>query len=134
MSKRALNILLYILIGVAVLSLLVAFFRPVTSSRPLHDLSALIDDARQSRVQRIEVDGDLLEVTLKDGTNYKTRKETGVSVVTLLADAGVDVSAIEIAVDPHVTEDWVGLFVQFLPLIAFTTIAVAVIRRFYPGQ
>jgi hypothetical protein len=58
-----------------------------------------------------------VDVEIKDGSGYKTRKEENVSILTVLGDAGVDTSAIAITVEQPSFGGPLGLVVAFVPLI-----------------
>jgi ATP-dependent Zn protease len=123
------------LILIAVVAIVVAFFRPSTGEPARHDLSVFIDDARESRVARIEVRGSYLEVTLKDGRSYETRKEAETSVLTILSAADVDPGSIEISVqDGRAAGDWLGLLVQFLPILLFAALVYVLMKRAVPAR
>src|SRR5205823_3086030 len=122
-SRWMRNSFVYLLILVAVIAIVVAFFRPSSSSSTKEDFSAVIRDAKAGTLQKVEVNGDDLKLTTQDGDQkrtYMSRKESGASLVETLQRENVDVSKIAIDVkQPSRFGDWVGLLVQFLPILIF---------------
>src|SRR6266571_1292890 len=115
-SRWMRNSFVYLLILVAVIAIVVAFFRPSSGSSSKEDFSAVIRDAKAGTVQKIEVNGDDLKVSVQDGDakrNYTSRKESSASLVEVLNQNNVDWTKIPIEVkQPSRFGDWVGLLVQ----------------------
>ena len=132
-SRWMRNSFIYLLILVAVIAIVVSFFRPPSGTES-KNLSEIIGLARNGQVESIEAQGDSLTVHLKnDQRTYKSRKESGSSIVEVLKDNGVQVGGAE-GVDVKVKEpsqfgNWVGLFLNFLPLIIFGAIFIFVLRQ-----
>src|SRR4030067_952481 len=90
-SRWIRNSFIYLLILVAVIAIVVSFFRPPSGTES-RDLSQVIDLARQGKVESIEASGDSLTIHLNDDQQtYKSRKESGSSIVEVLRDNGVEV-------------------------------------------
>ncbi len=132
-SRWMRNSFIYLLILVAVIAIVVSFFRPPSGTES-KDLSEIIALARNGQVESIEAQGDSLTVHLKnDQRTYKSRKESGSSIVTVLKDNGVQVGGTD-GVDVKVKEpsqfgNWIGLLVNFLPLIIFGAILIFMLRQ-----
>lgn len=110
--------------------LVVVFFRPAEEDYPQQPISAAIADAKTGIVRSIVVRGDILEVTLVTGIIYESRKEQGVSVYTLLESNDVDTSQILIEVrEESKLGDWLGLFLNFLPILIFIALLAILINR-----
>lgn len=65
------------------------------------DVSALVSQINNSEVQDIEVKGDALNITLKDGQKETVTKESGETLTSLLKDYGVEgdkIQAVKITV------------------------------------
>src|SRR3970040_2459061 len=119
-SRWMRNSFVYLLILVAVIAIVVAFFRPSSGSSQKQDISTVIANAKAGQVDRIEVNGDNLKVKLNDGTTYSSRKESSESVREILQDSGVEITSIPIDVkEPSQFGDWIGLLIQFLPILIF---------------
>jgi len=134
MSSRWLrNSFIYLLILVAVVAIVFSFFQPSGDSQEM-DIGTLLDNAKQGRVEKIEVSGDTLTVRLKnDERVYKSRKETGASILELLERASVPTGQPDgVAVDikaPSQFGNWLGILVNFLPLIIFGAILLFMMRQ-----
>src|SRR5437762_156997 len=100
-SRWMRNSFVYLLILVAVIAIVVAFFRPSSSASTKEDFSAVIRDAKAGTVQKIEVNGDDLKVAVQEGDSkrtYTSRKETSLSLVEALQRENVDWTKIPIDV------------------------------------
>jgi cell division protease FtsH len=132
-SRWVRNSFIYLLILVAVIAIVVSFFRPPSGTQS-EDLSWVIDQARQGKVQSIEASGDSLTVHLKDSQEvYKSRKESGSSLVEVLKDNGITVggaNGVDVKVkEPSQFGNWIGILINFLPLIIFGAILIFMLRQ-----
>lgn len=77
-------------------------------------LSKVLEQANQGQVEKIELVGNKLTVTLKDGGKEESYKETGTS----LKDYGIDYSKVK--VEPKNPDDgsgrWIDILLAFLPI------------------
>jgi len=129
-SRWMRNSFVYLLILVAVIAIVVAFFRPSSGSSQKHDISTVIANAKAAQVDRIEVNGDNLKVKLNDGTTYSSRKESSESIREILQDSGVEITSIPIDVkEPSQFGDWIGLLIQFLPILIFIGLILFMMRQ-----
>ena len=129
-SRWMRNSFVYLLILVAVIAIVVAFFRPSSGGNSRKDLSTVIADAKSGAVKKIEVKGNTLKVTKDDNTSYSSRKEEGASIVQTLTDNQVDVSKIPVEIkEPSAFGDWIGLLLQFLPILIFIGLILFMITR-----
>jgi len=132
-SRWMRNSFIYLLILVAVIAIVVSFFRPPSNTQN-QDLSQVIAEARNGQVESIEAQGDSLTVHLKnDQRTYKSRKESGSSIFTVLKDNGIQVGGTD-GIDVKVSQpsqfgNWIGLLVNFLPLIIFGAILIFMLRQ-----
>ena len=128
------NSFIYLLILVAVVLVVVMFFRPASGSREV-PLSTVIAQAQAGNVQSIEVSGDNLLVQLRsDQEPVRSRKESSSSVEEILRDNNVAMGsgedAIEIVVKgPSQFGNIFGLLFNFLPLIIFGAILIFMMRQ-----
>jgi cell division protease FtsH len=132
-SRWIRNSFIYLLILVAVIAIVVSFFRPPTGTES-KDLSEVIQLARDGQVESIEAQGDSLTVQLKnDQRTYKSRKESGSSIVEVLKENGVQVGGpdgVNVKVkEPSQFGNWIGLFINFLPLLIFGAILIFMLRQ-----
>jgi len=132
-SRWIRNSFIYLLILVAVIAIVVSFFRPPSGTES-RDLSQVIDLARQGKVESIEASGDSLTIHLNDDQQtYKSRKESGSSIVEVLRDNGVEVggaNGVDVKVkEPSQFGNLIGIFINFLPLIIFGAILIFMLRQ-----
>lgn len=113
---------------VVIVALVVAFFRPSDAPANQQPLSTFLKDARAGAVASIRVDGDLVNVMKTDRVVYETRKEEGMSIITLLNEVGTDPASITIEVAESGVSP-VGLVLNFLPILLFIAFIVWTIRK-----
>ncbi|HLB12036.1 MAG TPA: ATP-dependent metallopeptidase FtsH/Yme1/Tma family protein, partial [Dehalococcoidia bacterium] len=122
--------ILYILIIVAVVAIFFAFFSPGGGAKDL-PLNQAIEWVKQGKVSKIEISGDSLTLTTKEGT-FRSRKEEGTSVYEILDIAGVNPAASGVEIVVKSSGGWgniFGLFLNFLPLIFFGAILLFMMRQ-----
>src|SRR3972149_9701470 len=115
-SRWMRNSFVYLLILVAVIAVVVAFFRPSSGSSSKRDLSTLIADAKGGEIEKVEVAGNSLKVTKNDAAKqgYTSRKEDGSSIFTILSDNGVDTTSLSIEIqEPSQFGDWLCPLLPF---------------------
>lgn len=87
------NVFFYIFIALGLYMIFSLFSGASLSSRQA-PISEVINLIKEERVQDVKVDGDTIEVLLKDGTTLLTKKESQISFDEVLANNGVDISSI----------------------------------------
>jgi cell division protease FtsH len=134
MSSRWLrNSFIYLLILIAVIAIVVSLFRGGGDSKDL-TFSQVVAEARVHNVQSIEANGQSLKVKLrdKDGT-YKSRIGKNVDLEQNLRDEGVTIGGeggVEIKYkNPSPFGNWLGLLLNFLPLVIFGAILIFMMRQ-----
>src|SRR3989304_3948971 len=131
-SRWMRNSFVYLLILVAVIAVVVAFFRPSSGSSSKRDRSTRIADAKGGEIEKVEVAGNSLNVTKNDAakTVYTSRKEDGSSIFTILSDNNVDTTSLAIEIkEPGQFGDWLGLLLQFLPILIFIGLILFMMRQ-----
>jgi cell division protease FtsH len=136
MSSRWLrNSFIYLLILVAVIAIVVSFFRGGDSTEDL-TFSEVVAAGRDDRLQSIEISGETLTVKLiGDETTYKSRVGRNTDVEQTLREENVEIggsgeNAVEIKYkQPSAFGDWIGLLINFLPLIIFGAILIFMMRQ-----
>jgi ATP-dependent Zn protease len=109
--------------------LVVVFFRPSTSQDETRPISVFLSDMRAGGVSYVEVNGGELEVTLLSGVSYRTHKERESSLFNILADNDIEPGITTIVVnDAAAIDDWLGLLLNFIPILLFLGILLALIR------
>jgi cell division protease FtsH len=130
-SRLLRNSFIYLLILVAVIAIVLTLFQP-NGGTPNKDLGTVVSDAKQGLVKQIDVEGDTLTVTYKNGDKFHSRKETGASIATLMRDEGVDLgsSGVQLNVkEPSQFGNWFSLLINFLPLLVFGVILLWMMRQ-----
>ena len=133
-SRWMRNTFIYLLIVVAVVAIVWSFLGSKPSNNQTEDISWVITQVQQEKVNTIEVSGDNLTVKLKDDdTTYKSRKESGVSIYDVLHNAGVDNSKIQAAnINVSAGSKWgpiLGTALSFLPFIVLGAILIFMLRQ-----
>ena len=106
------NLIKLLLIGAGMVFLLLIFF-PRSSSLPELKISRVIQMAEDGLITEIQVRGDRLDVTTAAGETSRSRKESGVSVLELLAESA---EGIQITVKNE-GRGFGGILLGFLPMI-----------------
>jgi cell division protease FtsH len=133
MSSRWLrNSFIYLLILVAVIAIVVSFFRGGESSKDL-DFSEVIAAGRDDRLESIEASGKSLSIRLvNDETKYKSRIGDNTDLEQTLRDNGVEIGGGGVDIkykSESAFGDWIGLLINFLPLIVFGAILIFMMRQ-----
>ena len=98
-----------------------------TEDKPL---SQVLSDIKDGEVARIEVEETRLDVTYNDGTEFVVQKEPQDSIYQIFDAAGIDPEDVEIAVkDVSLTQIWVGLISNVLPLVLMVIFFLFIIRQ-----
>jgi cell division protease FtsH len=82
-------------------------------------LSELAQQVKNSQVQKVEVSGDSLNITLKDGTKLRSDREPDASLTESLANFGVtpdQLAGVEVVSNPPSGFSWVNILIWLLPL------------------
>ena len=126
-SRWLRNGFIYLLILVAVVAIVYSFFGRSSGVETL-TLTQVFDDARSGTIDELVVKGNTVTAKLAGEDQYKVQKEEGSSMVELLEAKGIDVggdSGIIFSVENSGGwGSWVGLFINFLPLILFGAILI----------
>jgi len=142
-SRWIRNSFIYLLILVAVIAIVFAFF----SSGPDHPNVAfgqVMVDAQENKVQKIEVDGSSLEVTYATETNGEpdvksSKMGSNTDLEQLLTDKNIALSrsaatSTQAAVDLEYSESggfgpWLGLLLNVLPFLLFGLFLLLIMRQ-----
>jgi cell division protease FtsH len=135
MSSRWLrNSFIYLLILVAVIAIVISFFRSGDSTKNLA-FSDVVAAGRDGQLKSIEVSGQTLNIEKKDGTKYTSRVGNSTDVEKVLQDNGVQLGGgTDKSVDvkyksPSAYGNWVGLLINFAPILVFGAILIFMMRQ-----
>ncbi len=93
-------------------------------------LSTIIGDAKDNKIKKIEVEGNRLTVTYKDGKAFNAHKESQESLTKILESAGVDAKQVEIQVkDSEMTAAWWNFLSTVLPLVLMVAFFFFIFRQ-----
>ena len=111
------NLVKWILVGAGIFLLLLIFLTR-SSNVPELEISTVIQMAEDGLVAEIQVRGDKLDVTTASGETFRSRKESGVSVLELLAERDIDTGpdGIQIIVKNQ-SRSFGSILLGFLPII-----------------
>ena len=135
------NGFVYLLILVAVVALFVSFVSPGEGQKKasITEVAALV---RQQKVERISIAPDgRLTVTLVGDSSRKliSRKEQGTDFTQLMKNLGVEQAQLDsikeiVFEDPSALADWMGLLVNFVPLLIFGLLVLFMLRQAQSGN
>ena len=136
MSSRWLrNSFIYLLILVAVIAIVVSFFRGGDNTKTL-SFSDVVAAGRDGKLKSIEISGQSLNVVLKNDTaKYKSRVGSSTDVEQTLKDAGVliggaDDKSVDIKYkEPSAYGNWIGILISFAPILVFGAILIFMMRQ-----
>ncbi|MCL6649779.1 MAG: cell division protein FtsH, partial [Chloroflexi bacterium] len=129
--RNAFIYLLILVIAVAIFPPI--FIRPESGSTV--DIGTVLERAKKGEVATIEIQGDAVTATLTDGkTKLQSRKESSVTMQQLLESEGVKIGngqgQVKLLVrEPSQFGEWVGLLVNFLPLLLFGGLLLFMMRQ-----
>jgi len=124
------NLILYGFLAFLAASVFLAFSaakKPV-EEKPLSEVLTLV---REGRVDKVEISGDVLKLTLRDGTEVVSRKEPTQSFLDLLNEQKISPDKISggINVVPKSDFSWVDIVINILPVILMIVFFVMLFRR-----
>jgi cell division protease FtsH len=133
MSSRWLrNSFIYLLILVAVVAIVFSFLRSGGGSKNM-SFSDVVANARDNRVQEIDVSGKSLDVKLRDESQkYSSRVGDNTDIEQTLKDQGVEIggNGVEIKYkEPSAYGNWLGLLATFAPILVFGAILIFMMRQ-----
>jgi cell division protease FtsH len=136
MSSRWLrNSFIYLLILVAVIAIVVSFFRSGSSTKSM-SFGDVISAGQEGKLKSIEVSGQSLTVMLKnDPQKYSSRMGSNTDLEKTLTDANIAIGtsgdkSVDVSYKaPSQWGAWTGLLVTFLPILVFGAILVFMMRQ-----
>ncbi|MEX2028572.1 MAG: ATP-dependent zinc metalloprotease FtsH [Candidatus Curtissbacteria bacterium] len=125
---------IYAVLGFLLFAFLAFTTNPTSKLTPQESISRVITDVRDSKVDKIEIDGERINVNLKDGGTYVSRKEDNQSFFTALEAANVDPTATNIVVkDRSFSQAWGTILATFLPLALMIVFFFFIFRQAREG-
>jgi len=128
------GLVIYAILGLLLFAFLTLTTNPAERFAQEKPLSQVISDIKNDKIERIEVDGDKLNVDLKDTAQYVSRKEEGQSFFSALEAAQVDPTKTTITIkDRTFSQLWVTILTTFLPLILIVVFFFFIFRQAREG-
>lgn len=124
------NLILYGFLALLAVGVFLAFSQ---AKAPLAEksLSEVLTLVREEKVEKVEVSGNILNLTLKDGTEIVSRKESEQSFLELLKEQNIPSEKISggINVTPPTDFSWVDIVINVLPVVLMIAFFVMLFRR-----
>ncbi|MDO8692017.1 MAG: ATP-dependent zinc metalloprotease FtsH, partial [Dehalococcoidia bacterium] len=126
------NSFVYLLILAGIVAAFFFLVSPPSQPTPSQDISTVVDWAKQGRIDKIELQGDNLTVTLRTGEKYLSRKEPGASLQELLQQSGVQMgdNGVKVVVKEQGQFGLLSsLLINFLPIIVIGALLLFMMRQ-----
>lgn len=128
------SFVIYGVLGLLLFVFFVATATPVDKLSPAESISKTIADIKDNKVDKVEIDGDRLNVKLKDGGTYTSRKEDNQSFFAALDAAKVDPIAAQITIkDRSFSQAWGTILTTFLPILLMVLFFFFIFRQAREG-
>lgn len=130
------SFIIYAVLAAVFFSFLAFTSGPVERFLPQEPLSRVISDVKEGKVSTVEIDGDRLNVKLKEGEPYSSRKEEGQSLDRAFDLAGVKFDPAQTTIivrDRTFSQAWIGFLTTFLPLILMVIFFFFIFRQAREG-
>ncbi|MBI4058555.1 ATP-dependent zinc metalloprotease FtsH [Candidatus Gottesmanbacteria bacterium] len=123
------NIFLILLVGFVVFSTFLSVNEGARLSQE-KPLSTVLNDVKEDKIKKLEVDEMKIKVYYKDGEEAVTRKEPQVSIYEIFSSVNVDPSKVEIVnKDNSVMQLWISGFINLFPVILMVIFFLFLIRQ-----
>ena len=119
MGKRSgwRSLIIYTILALIFFGFFVFSAQPTSRFTTQEPLSKVVTDIKDSKVDSVEIDGDRINIKLKDGQLYTSRKEENQSFFAALEAAKVDPTTANIEVkDRTFSQAWIGILTTLLPI------------------
>jgi len=127
----------YIIITVALGTILITMFRPQAPAEEL-SLKALVQEINSGKVAKITENENSLKILRVDKSEALSRKEPGISLLTTLSDLGVQAGALSgVTIEiqpPSIFGDWVSILVTVVSLIVVVVFFYLILRQAQGGS
>ena len=120
--------LLFVFIALLFLPFLYSVFAGNPSEKI--NLSQMINDIRENKVERLEVAGPDVKVFYKDSSIKTTRKEDNSSLVGILSKASVDITQAQVEIkNLSLQEVFIQLVINILPIVVMAVLFLFLFRQ-----
>lgn len=105
-----------------------AFSTPVSQPTEL-PVSQVISSIKDGEVKKIEIESDVLTVTLTNGEQVVSQKETGSSFLDTLSQAGIDPALVSEGITVKEGFPWLEVIVNLLPVVLIGVFFFLIFRQ-----
>ncbi len=120
---------LYVVLALVATFVIFAFFQPKTGGQE-KNLGETLTLIKENKAKEVQVEGNRITLTLKDGSQVWTSKELGSSFVTSLKDASIDPKSVPLKVkDTSTTDTIISLIATFLPVLIIVGFFIFFLRQ-----
>lgn len=127
--KRAFDNVFFYLLVLAAGWAIFSVFAPSSKSSETKPISQVIEQAKNGQVQKIEVSGNDVHVTLKDNSTYYSLKDSTTGMIDTLQKANIDISQISEGVWNTQGFPWLDFIINFAPLLVMGVILFFFLRQ-----
>ncbi len=125
---------IYGVLGLILFAFFAATATPIDKFLPSESISKAIGDIKDNKVDKVEIDGDKINIKLKDGGAYTTRKEDNQSFFVALEAAKVDPTTAAITIkDRSFSQAWITILTTFLPILLMVLFFFFIFRQAREG-
>lgn len=98
-------------------------------------ITQVVNDIQEKKVKTVEIDGNTVNVTYKNGTEAKAIKEEGESFISILSDSKIDPKTVNIQTKDDTSKNiWLNVLFNFLPLLLGLGILFFLFRKAQGAQ
>jgi cell division protease FtsH len=127
------NLIIYGSLAVFLWFIILGFTQPTTTNgQPSKQvsLSQIITEVKQDKVKQIEVSGNKITATQKDGKTVEANKEAGANLYQLFKDSGVSLDKTKVDVkDDTALNNWVNILSSVLPVLLMVAFFYFIFRQ-----
>lgn len=134
-SARNRSSIIYLLLFIAIITLVVYNFSQSTTTSEALTINELAADIQSGKVKRVVEDSDRLRVIYQDGIERTSQKETGATLIEQLSQLGVtsqQLSTSNVLIEIKAPSPWLGILTALgyiLPFLILIGVFVFVFRQ-----
>ncbi len=110
--------IIYVLLGIFIFVTIYSFLSPQKEKIADIPISELVQEIQNEKVEKIIVEGQTINIELKNGQKQKTNKEENASLTEVLTNSGIEVGDVNIEVkDSTANQYWISFLSGILPVL-----------------
>jgi len=127
--------IVYILVGIFIILAIYSFIAPKKDTAKEIPMSQMITEIKNNEVSKLNIDGQSINIDLKNGEKQKTVKEENASLTDVLTNAGIKVDEVDIDVkDTTSNQLWMSFLSGILPVILIGLFLFFMLRSAQAGN